>query len=147
MHCPYSAERQGPHRRAFGYDRERGRFCCFRRRPSCSLREASAGLTKSRVTVGNIRATDIPGLSRGRRVDDMEFVQFHPTGMMWPPSVKGILVTEGVRGEGGVLQNKKDAVSCLTTFPRIIARRRLTTKRKDGDTHKATGTRAVRPNC
>src|SRR5438309_9277739 len=38
---------------------------------------------------------------------DMEFVQFHPTGMIWPPSVSGILVTEGVRGEGGVLKNKE----------------------------------------
>ena len=42
----------------------------------------------------------------GAELMDMEFVQFHPTGMVWPPSVKGILVTEGVRGEGGVLRNK-----------------------------------------
>jgi succinate dehydrogenase / fumarate reductase flavoprotein subunit len=43
----------------------------------------------------------------GAEMGDMEFVQFHPTGMIWPPSVKGILVTEGVRGEGGVLQNSE----------------------------------------
>ena len=43
----------------------------------------------------------------GAALLDMEFVQFHPTGMVWPPSVKGILVTEGVRGEGGVLRNKE----------------------------------------
>ena len=42
----------------------------------------------------------------GAELMDMEFVQFHPTGMVWPPSVRGILVTEGVRGEGGVLRNK-----------------------------------------
>src|SRR5206468_429227 len=41
----------------------------------------------------------------GADLMDMEFIQFHPTGMVWPPSVKGILVTEGVRGEGGVLRN------------------------------------------
>src|SRR6478609_10265536 len=42
----------------------------------------------------------------GAVLQDMEFVQFHPTGMVWPPSVQGILVTEGVRGEGGILKNK-----------------------------------------
>ena len=44
----------------------------------------------------------------GAEMGDMEFVQFHPTGMIWPPSVKGILVTEGVRGEGGMLRNSED---------------------------------------
>ena len=44
----------------------------------------------------------------GAELIDMEFVQFHPTGMVWPPSVRGILVTEGVRGEGGVLKNTDD---------------------------------------
>ena len=48
---------------------------------------------------------------------DMEFVQFDPTGMVWPPSVKGILVTEGVRGEGGILKNTKAVASCSTTSP------------------------------
>ena len=43
----------------------------------------------------------------GAELQDMEFIQFHPTGMVWPPSVKGILVTEGVRGEGGVLLNSE----------------------------------------
>src|SRR5204862_2815533 len=42
----------------------------------------------------------------GADLIDMEFVQFHPTGMVWPPSVRGILVTEGVRGDGGVLKNR-----------------------------------------
>src|SRR5688572_32850350 len=43
----------------------------------------------------------------GAELIDMEFIQFHPTGMVWPPSVRGILVTEGVRGEGGVLKNSE----------------------------------------
>ena len=53
----------------------------------------------------------------GAELIDMEFVQFHPTGMVWPPSVRGILVTEGVRGEGGVLRNSEASASCSTTSP------------------------------
>src|SRR5207244_1729158 len=53
-----------------------------------------------------IRTLQDHGIHQGIDVD-MEFVQFHPTGMIWPPSVAGILVTEGVRGEGGVLRNSK----------------------------------------
>src|SRR4029078_3973936 len=48
---------------------------------------------------------------------DMEFVQFHPTGMVWPPSVKGILVTDGVRGEGGVLRNSEGPRFILDAIP------------------------------
>ena len=52
--------------------------------------------------------TDTPlGYHAGAEMRDMEFIQFHPTGMVWPPSVRGILVTEGVRGEGGILKNNK----------------------------------------
>ena len=47
------------------------------------------------------------GYDAGAELIDMEFIQFHPTGMVWPPSVRGILVTEGVRGEGGILTNKE----------------------------------------
>ena len=47
----------------------------------------------------------------------MEFIQFHPTGMIWPPSVRGILVTEGVRGEGGILRNSKGERFMFKTFP------------------------------
>ncbi len=61
-------------------------------------------------------------INAGAALMDMEFVQFHPTGMVWPPSVRGILVTEGVRGEGGVLRNNKKASgSCSTIFRRTIA--------------------------
>ena len=94
---------------AFGYDRERGRFRVLRRpRPSCSPPAASAGPTRSPATAGSTPATATPSpTTRAPSCIDMEFVQFHPTGMVWPPSVRGILVTEGVRGEGGVLRNSK----------------------------------------
>ena len=53
----------------------------------------------------------------GAELQDMEFVQFHPTGMIWPPSVQGILVTEGVRGEGGVLLNNKGEQFMFNDIP------------------------------
>jgi len=61
--------------------------------------------TPSPATVGIHRRW--PGLAyqAGAALQDLEFVQFHPTGMIWPPSVRGLLVTEGVRGEGGILLN------------------------------------------
>ncbi|MBO13429.1 MAG: fumarate reductase/succinate dehydrogenase flavoprotein subunit [Planctomycetaceae bacterium] len=57
----------------------------------------------------------------GAEMGDMEFVQFHPTGMIWPPSVKGILVTEGVRGEGGKLQNKNGDRFMFNYVPEMYA--------------------------
>ena len=58
----------------------------------------------------------------GAELIDMEFVQFHPTGMVWPPGVRGLLVTEAVRGEGGILRNKPTASgSCGSTCPRTAA--------------------------
>ncbi len=81
---------------------------CFTPRPWCWRRAASAALTRSPATVGNTPATAMRWpITPGAALLDMEFVQFHPTGMVWPPSVRGILVTEGVRGEGGVLRNKE----------------------------------------
>ena len=77
-------------------------------RPSCSPPAASAAPTRSRATAGSTRATVTRSpTTPAPSCIDMEFVQFHPTGMVWPPSVRGILVTEGVRGEGGVLQNSE----------------------------------------
>ena len=52
---------------------------------------------------------------------DMEFVQFHPTGMIWPPSVKGILVSEGVRGEGGMLRNSEGERFMFDYVPEMYA--------------------------
>jgi len=92
---------------AVAYDRERGRFKVFRAKATVM---ATGGLGRAfRITSnsweytgdGYALAYDI-----GAALQDLEFIQFHPTGMIWPPSVKGILVTEGVRGEGGILLNK-----------------------------------------
>ena len=92
---------------AFGYERERGRFKLFRTR---SLVLATGGVGRAyKITSNSWEYTgDGHALAydAGAELVDMEFVQFHPTGMIWPPSVRGILVTEGVRGEGGVLKNK-----------------------------------------
>jgi succinate dehydrogenase / fumarate reductase, flavoprotein subunit len=92
---------------AFGYDRERGRFRVWRAR---AVVLATGGIGKAfRITSNSWEYTgDGHALAydAGAELMDMEFVQFHPTGMIWPPSVRGILVTEGVRGEGGVLLNR-----------------------------------------
>ncbi len=91
---------------AFGYWRESGRFVVFEA-PAVVL--ATGGIGKSfKVTSNSWEYTGdghALALRAGASLINMEFVQFHPTGMVWPPSVKGILVTEGVRGDGGVLKN------------------------------------------
>jgi len=93
---------------AFGYDRERGRFHLFRAK---AIVLATGGIGRAyKITSNSWEYTgDGHALAyhAGAALMDMEFVQFHPTGMIWPPSVRGILVTEGVRGEGGVLRNNK----------------------------------------
>jgi succinate dehydrogenase / fumarate reductase flavoprotein subunit len=75
---------------------------------------------------------------------DMEFVQFHPTGMVWPPSVRGILVTEGVRGEGGVLRNSQGKRFMFEDIPPLYAAQTRTARRRVGATAWATRTPAVR---
>ncbi|BBZ24866.1 fumarate reductase/succinate dehydrogenase flavoprotein subunit [Mycolicibacter hiberniae] len=91
---------------AFGYWRESGDFVLFEA-PAIVL--ATGGIGKSfKVTSNSWEYTGdghALALRAGATLINMEFVQFHPTGMVWPPSVKGILVTEGVRGDGGVLKN------------------------------------------
>src|SRR6266550_3434385 len=93
---------------AFGYERERGRFKIFR---SKAIVLATGGIGRAyKITSNSWEYTgDGHALAyeAGAELLDMEFVQFHPTGMVWPPSVCGILVTEGVRGEGGILLNSK----------------------------------------
>jgi succinate dehydrogenase / fumarate reductase flavoprotein subunit len=93
---------------AFGYWRESGRFVLFRA-PAIVL--ATGGIGKSfKVTSNSWEYTGdghALALRAGSTLLNMEFVQFHPTGMVWPPSVKGILVTESVRGDGGVLTNSE----------------------------------------
>src|ERR1700730_15994906 len=93
---------------AFGYERERGRFKIFRAK---AVVLATGGIGRAyKITSNSWEYTgDGHALAYDAGADlvDMEFVQFHPTGMVWPPSVCGILVTEGVRGEGGVLKNNR----------------------------------------
>jgi len=92
---------------AFAYWRETGRFVVFKAK---SIVIATGGIGKAwRVTSNSWEYTgDGMALAyeAGAELIDMEFVQFHPTGMVWPPGVQGILVTEAVRGEGGILRNK-----------------------------------------
>ncbi len=92
---------------AFAYERERGRFLLFRAR---AVVVATGGIGRAYKITSNSWEYTGDGhalaYAAGASLIDMEFVQFHPTGMIWPPSVRGILVTEGVRGEGGVLKNK-----------------------------------------
>jgi succinate dehydrogenase / fumarate reductase flavoprotein subunit len=94
---------------AFGYWRESGRFVVFDA-PAVVL--ATGGIGKAWEITSNSWEYTGDGhalaLWAGAELIDMEFVQFHPTGMVWPPSVRGILVTEGVRGDGGVLRNASD---------------------------------------
>jgi succinate dehydrogenase / fumarate reductase flavoprotein subunit len=93
---------------AFGYGRELGRFMLFKAK---AVVLATGGVGRAFKVTSNSWEYTGDGQSlayrAGARLMDMEFVQFHPTGMIWPPSVRGILVTEGVRGEGGVLKNKE----------------------------------------
>jgi succinate dehydrogenase / fumarate reductase flavoprotein subunit len=92
---------------AFGYDRDRGRFKIFKAK---AIVMATGGVGRAYKITSNSWEYTGDGQSlayhAGAELMDMEFIQFHPTGMVWPPSVMGILVTEGVRGEGGVLKNK-----------------------------------------
>jgi succinate dehydrogenase / fumarate reductase flavoprotein subunit len=91
---------------ACGYDREKGRFYLWEAK---AIVIATGGIGRAYKVTSNSWEYTGDGLAlayrAGAELQDMEFVQFHPTGMVWPISVRGILVTEGVRGEGGVLRN------------------------------------------
>ncbi len=93
---------------AFGYERERVRCVVFEAKTvilaTGGIGRAFSVTSNSWVYTGDGQAL---AYNAGAELMDMEFVQFHPTGMVWPPSVRGILVTEGVRGEGGVLRNNE----------------------------------------
>ena len=93
---------------ACGYDREKGRFYVWQAK---AVVLATGGIGRAFKITSNSWEYTGDGLAlayrAGAELQDMEFVQFHPTGMVWPISVRGILVTEGVRGEGGVLRNKQ----------------------------------------
>jgi len=103
---------------AFGYDRERGRFHLFRAK---AVVLATGGIGRAfKITSNSWEYTGdghALAYNAGAVLMDMEFVQFHPTGMIWPPSVRGILVTEGVRGEGGVLRNRNNERFMFSDIP------------------------------
>ena len=92
----------------FAYEREHGRFRVFKAK---AIVLATGGVGRAyKITSNSWEGTgDGHSLAyhAGAELIDMEFIQFHPTGMVWPPSVRGILVTEGVRGEGGILKNNE----------------------------------------
>jgi len=92
---------------AFAYWREQGRFVVFK---ANSIVIATGGIGRAWKITSNSWEYTGDGMAlaydAGAELMDMEFVQFHPTGMVWPPGVQGILVTEAVRGEGGTLRNK-----------------------------------------
>src|SRR5438270_3320851 len=93
---------------ALGYDRERGRFKLF---VAKAVVLATGGVGRAFAVTSNSWEYTGDGHAlaywAGAELIDMEFVQFHPTGMVWPPSVRGILVTESVRGDGGTLRNSE----------------------------------------
>ena len=105
---------------ALAYDRERGRFRLFRAK---AVVLATGGIGRAfRISSNSWEYTgDGHSLAyhAGADLIDMEFVQFHPTGMVYPPSVKGILVTEGVRGEGGVLKNSEGKRFMFDDIPEL----------------------------
>ena len=103
---------------AFGYERERGRFKLFKAK---AIVLATGGIGRAYKITSNSWEYTGDGHSlayhAGAELIDMEFVQFHPTGMVWPPSVQGILVTEAVRGEGGILLNKEGKRFMFESIP------------------------------
>ncbi|MEV5741503.1 fumarate reductase/succinate dehydrogenase flavoprotein subunit [Microbispora rosea] len=114
---------------AFGYWRETGDFIVFDA-PAVVL--ATGGIGKSYVVTSNSWEYTGDGhalaLLAGARLINMEFIQFHPTGMVWPPSVRGILVTESVRGDGGVLRNSEGRRFMFDYIPDVFKDKYATTE-------------------
>ena len=113
---------------AFGYYRENGNFVTFEA-PAVVL--ATGGIGKTfKVTSGSWEYTGdghALAMRAGATTLNMEFIQFHPTGMVWPPSVKGILVTESVRGDGGVLTNSEGTRFMFNYIPDVFKDKYATT--------------------
>jgi succinate dehydrogenase / fumarate reductase, flavoprotein subunit len=118
---------------AFGYRRPTGELVCFH---SAAVVLATGGVGKSfKVTSNSWEYTGdghALALRAGAKLLNMEFVQFHPTGMVWPPSVKGILVTESVRGDGGVLKNSEGERFMFNYIPEVF-REQYATSEDEGD--------------
>ena len=105
----------------FGYQRESGRFVVFRAK---SLVMSTGGIGRCWEITSNSWEYTADGhamaMWAGADLIDLEFIQFHPTGMVWPPSVRGTLITEGVRGEGGVLKNNEDQRFMFDNIPEMF---------------------------
>ncbi|MEU8102476.1 fumarate reductase/succinate dehydrogenase flavoprotein subunit [Nonomuraea muscovyensis] len=118
---------------AFGYWRETGNLVVFDA-PAVVL--ATGGIGKSYVVTSNSWEYTGDGhalaLLAGANLINMEFIQFHPTGMVWPPSVRGILVTESVRGDGGVLRNSNGERFMFDYIPEVFKDKYATTE-DEGD--------------
>ena len=118
---------------AFAYRRETGRFLVFEA-PNVVL--ATGGIGKSYQVTSNSWEYTGDGhalaMRAGASLINMEFVQFHPTGMVWPPSVKGILVTESVRGDGGVLKNSEGERFMFDYIPEFFKAETADTDRGGG---------------
>jgi len=118
---------------AFGYIRDTGRFVLFEA-PAVVL--ATGGIGKTfKVTSNSWEYTGdghALALLAGATLINMEFVQFHPTGMVWPPSVRGILVTESVRGDGGVLRNSEGKRFMFNYVPDVF-RAQYSETEEEGD--------------
>src|SRR5207253_2855108 len=109
---------------ALAYTRERGRFVVFRAK---AVVLATGGIGKAYKITSNSWEYTGDGhtlaYDAGAELQDMEFIQFHPTGMIWPLSVQGILVTEGVRGEGGILLNSAWIKKKIANAPENIKKK------------------------
>jgi succinate dehydrogenase / fumarate reductase flavoprotein subunit len=113
----------------FGYWRENGRFVLFK---SKAIVLATGGIGRAfKINSNSWECTgDGQALAylAGAELMDMEFMQFHPTGMVWPPSVRGTLITEGVRGEGGTLRNKDGKRIMFGYIPELYANETASTE-------------------
>jgi succinate dehydrogenase / fumarate reductase flavoprotein subunit len=131
-------------RGAFGYWRENGRFVLFRAK---AVVLATGGIGRAfRINSNSWECTgDGQALAylAGAELMDMEFMQFHPTGMVWPPSVRGTLITEGVRGEGGTLRNKDGKRIMFGYIPELYANETATAEDEADAWLRSTGVNLV----
>jgi succinate dehydrogenase / fumarate reductase flavoprotein subunit len=130
---------------AFGYDREKGLFKVFQAK---AVVIATGGMGRIYKISSNSWDCTGGGISlayhAGAELIDMEFVQFHPTGMVWPPSVRGLLITEGVRGEGGVLRNNQGKRFMFDEIPELY-RGQTSTDEEEGWRYTQGDKNAKRP--
>jgi len=130
---------------AFGYDREKGHFKVFKAK---AVIIATGGMGRIYKISSNSWDCTGSGISlayhAGAELIDMEFVQFHPTGMVWPPSVRGLLITEGVRGEGGVLRNNQGRRFMFDDIPELY-KGQTSTDEEEGSRYRQGDKNARRP--